>query len=121
MNTTTHTDLPSTISQTTHDEIARRAYELWLQEGCPHGRDIAHWREAERQVLGLNTAPNEWHTEKLDSPTQPTQTRSLRLEKGTEPEEHFAEQAPLSARVARELASRSVIPAPRSPTSAVIS
>lgn len=34
----------------THDQIARRAYELWLAEGCPGGRDIDNWIEAERQL-----------------------------------------------------------------------
>jgi hypothetical protein len=32
-----------------HDEIARMAYSLWLQEGCPHGRDREHWLRAEEQ------------------------------------------------------------------------
>ncbi len=36
----------------THEEIARRAHELWEQEGCPHGKDAEHWLEAERQLHG---------------------------------------------------------------------
>lgn len=35
-----------------HDEIARRAYELWRQEGCPEGRALKHWIEAEKQLRG---------------------------------------------------------------------
>jgi hypothetical protein len=30
----------------THEEIARAAYFLWMQEGCPHGRDKEHWYRA---------------------------------------------------------------------------
>jgi len=31
-------------------EIARRAYEIWLNEGGPHGRDQDHWFRAEREL-----------------------------------------------------------------------
>jgi hypothetical protein len=29
-----------------HDEVAREAYSLWRQEGCPGGRDREHWQAA---------------------------------------------------------------------------
>lgn len=32
------------------EQIARRAYEIWLAEGCPAGRDLENWLEAERQL-----------------------------------------------------------------------
>lgn len=32
------------------ERIARRAYELWQQEGCPEGRETNFWQEAERQL-----------------------------------------------------------------------
>ena len=32
------------------DEIAARAYEIWLANGRPHGRDVENWLEAERQL-----------------------------------------------------------------------
>ena len=32
------------------EQIARRAYELWLERGCPAGRDLEIWLEAERQL-----------------------------------------------------------------------
>ncbi len=34
----------------THDQIARRAHEIWVQQGCKHGQDQNHWFEAERQL-----------------------------------------------------------------------
>lgn len=37
-----------------HAEIARRAKELWEQEGRPAGRDQEIWLEAERQLRGIN-------------------------------------------------------------------
>ena len=35
----------------TDEEIALCAYRLWLQEGCPHGRDKAHWLKAREQLI----------------------------------------------------------------------
>ncbi len=31
----------------THEEIARYAYLLWEEDGCPEGRDIDYWVKAE--------------------------------------------------------------------------
>lgn len=33
------------------DEVARRAYFSYLNEGSPPGRDVQHWLEAEAQLL----------------------------------------------------------------------
>jgi hypothetical protein len=33
-----------------HDGIAIQAYDLWQQEGCPHGRDKEHWYMAVEQL-----------------------------------------------------------------------
>jgi hypothetical protein len=34
----------------TQQQISIRAYHIWEEEGRPHGRDQAHWFEAERQL-----------------------------------------------------------------------
>lgn len=34
-----------------HEEIARRAYEIYLAEGRPEGRDLEHWARAEAELL----------------------------------------------------------------------
>lgn len=31
--------------------IRDRAYAIWLDEGCPDGRDAEHWLQAERAIL----------------------------------------------------------------------
>jgi hypothetical protein len=41
----------------THEQITRRAYEIYLERGCPEGRDLEHWLEAETQ-LGSAMAGN---------------------------------------------------------------
>jgi Protein of unknown function (DUF2934) len=30
--------------------IRERAYGIWIEEGRPHGRDLAHWRRACREL-----------------------------------------------------------------------
>lgn len=39
----------------THDLVARRAYEIWLAQGRPHGQDKEHWLAAEKELA--NGAP----------------------------------------------------------------
>ncbi len=36
--------------QPSHDAVARRAFELWEQEGRPPGRDREHWLQAEAEL-----------------------------------------------------------------------
>jgi hypothetical protein len=33
-----------------HEAIAKRAFELYLARGASHGRDLADWLEAEREL-----------------------------------------------------------------------
>jgi hypothetical protein len=33
-----------------HEDIARLAYAIWQDRGCPHGSDVEDWLEAERQL-----------------------------------------------------------------------
>ena len=30
--------------------IRERAYGIWIEEGRPHGRDLAHWRRAHEEL-----------------------------------------------------------------------
>lgn len=32
--------------------IRQRAYELWVEDGCPDGRASAHWTRAETLIAG---------------------------------------------------------------------
>ncbi|WP_142847050.1 DUF2934 domain-containing protein [Telmatospirillum sp. J64-1] len=34
------------------EQIRRRAYELWEDQGRPAGREHEHWLQAEREILG---------------------------------------------------------------------
>lgn len=37
-------------SSPSHEQIARRAYELYLQRGATHGCDLQDWIAAEREL-----------------------------------------------------------------------
>jgi hypothetical protein len=32
------------------DQLRSRAYQIWVREGRPQGRDLEHWLEAEREL-----------------------------------------------------------------------
>jgi Protein of unknown function (DUF2934) len=32
------------------DRIRERAYGIWIAEGRPHGRELAHWQRAHREL-----------------------------------------------------------------------
>ena len=36
----------------THDQIAKRAYEIWVAKGRPQGKDLENWQQAERELRG---------------------------------------------------------------------
>lgn len=33
-----------------HEEICERARQIWEREGCPQGRDMQHWLQAETEL-----------------------------------------------------------------------
>jgi len=41
----------------THEQIAMRAYELFLKEGGVHGQHIEHWLRAERELSTFTEQP----------------------------------------------------------------
>jgi hypothetical protein len=45
------------VMDRSYDDIASRAYDLFLSRGGQHGRDIDDWLEAERQLTSNGTPP----------------------------------------------------------------
>ena len=41
-----------------HEEVSRRAVELWKAQGAPSGRDEEIWLEAERQLSSSDATPS---------------------------------------------------------------
>lgn len=46
---------PQHRTKPTHEEIAECAYLIWEKEGCPEGRDMDHWCQAELQLAAIHT------------------------------------------------------------------
>ena len=43
--------VPGALSATmTHNDVERRAHELYSEHGCEHGHDVDNWLQAEREV-----------------------------------------------------------------------
>lgn len=40
---------PDAIPVITHDDIAKRAYEIYVEKGCLQGQSEQDWRQAERE------------------------------------------------------------------------
>lgn len=38
------------MSAAMNERIALRAYQIWIDEGRPHGRDVEHWLQARREI-----------------------------------------------------------------------
>jgi|GEM_PF-3470153 len=53
-------------------EIEKRAYQMWLAEGCPERRDFDHWLLAEREILAQKTDPQ--NKKKQAEPKRKTST-----------------------------------------------
>ncbi len=60
---------PSKHHLLTQSEIAKLAYEMYLLEGMPEGRELDHWLEAERVVLGRHPLPPGPYSPPDPSPT----------------------------------------------------
>ena len=41
---------PKTAMQVSEERIRERAYQLWLEEGKPPGREHAHWERARKAL-----------------------------------------------------------------------
>jgi hypothetical protein len=45
-----NTPAPPTAGALSHEQIANRAYFIWVSEGYPEGHDTDHWHQAEDQL-----------------------------------------------------------------------
>ena len=52
------TPVPVTHTAVTHDDIARRAYEIYLEKGCLQGQSEQNWQQAEQEQKNRSTVTN---------------------------------------------------------------
>ncbi|MFT3867536.1 MAG: DUF2934 domain-containing protein [Nibricoccus sp.] len=95
---------PESYAAPSQEEIARRAYDLWLQDGCPMGRSVYHWHEAERQLRQSEQNPN---LNKGQPSSASTDERSIAaLTDDSSPYNGLEKETPRSAKAPRDLAKR---------------
>ena len=46
---------PDEAAHVTDNDIAGRAYDLYLARGCEHGHDVGDWLQAERELNSSST------------------------------------------------------------------
>jgi len=65
-----------TAMKPTHEQITQRAFEIYRQRGCPEGKDLEHWLEAERQLSAeAPGAPNEMSTSTAETSSRSRTSR----------------------------------------------
>ena len=71
-----------------HEDIARRAYQLWRERGCPLGSPEVDWEQAEQQLSGSHApdgaAGGMSGGVRPSAVQQPNQGTSLAAENGSE-------------------------------------
>lgn len=108
----------------THAQIAALAHELWIEQGCPEGRDKENWYEAERELTrDLDPSWTAASSTATAGATMPRKEdvgddRKTILQDDDANAEPFAKEAPLAAKVERQIESKTGRPESRnSPTS----
>ena len=66
-----------------HDEIAKVAYDLYLKEGCPEGRNLIHWLEAEKIVKTQYVERPEGASGRTADPERPTEKKATKSRSGS--------------------------------------
>jgi hypothetical protein len=69
-----------------NEGVRERAYRIWENEGRPHGRDLDHWLQAEREVAGATESGAD--------------ARSPRGQRGTPPKKRSASRSRALAQAA---------------------
>ena|SRR5690348_6170637 len=81
-------------------EIRMIAYYLWEKEGCPNGRAVEHWVEAE--TLWQDSQGNRSHEiEAATEDTQPIEPQAAAEEIQAQQSEKAAEKRPVQKRAAK--------------------
>ena len=70
----------------TREQIEALAHAIWVDRGCPEGRDLDNWLEAERQLkgeIGVPAAADDIPA--VDDPTEPDRAITGEVEKALDP------------------------------------
>ena len=56
--------MPENTQEPSNEEISKRAWEIWDQEGRPEGRSEEHWNRAREEIGSGGAGPAELAEEK---------------------------------------------------------
>ena len=104
-------------AQPSHEDRVRlKAYEIWLNEGKPEGRDQRHWAMA-REMIGYDDAHRSTLVPATGSDARPAKEASFNSNGGAEAQSDAGQSKPAPLRAAKSTAKSSAKPAakPRSP------
>lgn len=59
LNGSAQTEVPAENAKPSHEDIAKRAYEVYLRSGSKNGRCDRNWRRAERELRRRAGTPND--------------------------------------------------------------
>ncbi|MFC4346842.1 DUF2934 domain-containing protein [Kordiimonas lipolytica] len=76
-----------------YEQIAKRSYLIWEEEGCPHGYDIDHWLQAESELKALFNPPPRAPG---SSPEKRPKTKAAKAKRAAAPRKVKASQADVS-------------------------
>ena len=64
-------------------EIAKRSYMIWEKKGRPHGQDLDHWLQAERELVEENGGAMMAKPKAASKPSTPRKRRTKKAETAT--------------------------------------
>jgi hypothetical protein len=66
------------------ERIRLRAYEIWIQQGQPEGREFDHWQQARREVLGSQAENRDENGEPEQGPAESQKSEEEKIKESTE-------------------------------------
>jgi hypothetical protein len=71
------------MNQDLHNEIAKIAYDLYQKEGCPEGRELIHWFQAEKIVKERHQAGPEETSGRTAEPERRADKKATKSRSGS--------------------------------------
>jgi hypothetical protein len=68
------------------EKIRLRAYHIWLEEGCPAGREKENWQRAESELIGGQSPPLQPDTP-IGQASQAEQKANANISGGVNPDD----------------------------------
>jgi hypothetical protein len=65
----------NSASSITHENIARRAHQIWEETGRPDGNETIHWLQAERELCARHESTEEVNADRGESVEPPISGR----------------------------------------------